>query len=514
MSAAFAIKPVEPIPLFDLTLELFEQLVNFINLDKRKTWVLKIQAKPDGSFDYVLKDKPFDADTAKAVSQSPKEKAKKKLLGKGSYGEVFAVKKESRDRYAKKFFLIGASCSPYQLEKKRFLEESGRELLSIIRECIMFSSLHPGFQRYRLAVESSSNHYQTRMTMDFLGKHDFYHYLSPGCKINPRAPKRWFRYFGQICQSLFEFHHKLKAAHLDVKPSNMFVLNSRELKLGDFGAALFESEFLSEGSSEKTTSWYRPIEAFMSSDSENSQNHGYWTDVYSVAASFLQVLGLDLEEICDICEGEDPDWDDISEILDTFLEESFTDQFLKPAKFSDLMIKNLCNLMKAMMAFGSKERFSYRFLGQLAEFFLATADILNKNPEKISAIKFPPELKTEVIRSRDYFKDSDVSGSRESKAKAEDAEKARMRKKIKLTARSDVDASPAGSGLVLTSGPSCSCDEPKLSPALPFFWGSLAGAGASGSQTITSEVLEATKAKEKDAGKDEEVESGDVLAKS
>ncbi len=447
----------------------FESLVAFLLLGQSPTWVLKAGVKTDAS---VSDSKSiFYLESYKLPGIKNKtRRSKKDFLGAGSYGEVYAHRKKEKGRYVKKEYVNNS----VQLLPRKFLEKMETELKAVLLEFIIFSKTYPEFAFfYRLAVDAGHNKYFTRMTMPFLGRQNAQYYLRSDL---PKMPvHQWFRYFGQICQTLFKLHHELKVAHLDVKPLNMLMLrNSRrayDFKLIDFGAALCEGEFEANGQREKTTGWYRPVEAFMGSESsKNPQNHGYWTDVYSVGASFLQLIDLDLEEIFNICSGDDPDWDDVTEVLENFLADDFVERFLKPAKISEEMIKNLTDLMRSMMAFGSKERFSYLYLGRLSEFFLEFSEVLKAGPEAIAKAEFPADLKAEVARSVSYLVDSDCED---------------------LFSLSDSDE---------TTGPAQSPEMPEGSPeskrsrvaepsptAFACVWGSVSGAGAPGREPPEAE---------------------------
>ncbi|XP_071961360.1 ubiquitin carboxyl-terminal hydrolase BAP1-like [Antedon mediterranea] len=146
---------------------------------------------------------------------------KVKVVGKGSYGEVWLVKhkKDKKNYVVKKLELRNAS------KKERVAAEQEAKLLSKLR--------HPNIVSYKDSFESDDGHLY--IAMGYCDGGDLYNKLKEqkGAALEEKQIVEWFV---QIAMAL-QYMHERNILHRDLKTQNIFLTKSKIIKVGDLGIA-------------------------------------------------------------------------------------------------------------------------------------------------------------------------------------------------------------------------------------------------------------------------------------
>ncbi len=117
--------------------------------------------------------------------------------------------------------------------------------------------------------------------MEFLKGHDVKQILSSSGRLDYETARKIIL---SICDTLAPVHAE-NIIHRDISPDNIYILDSGEIKLLDFGAARYESSANSKSLSVILKSGYAPEEQYRARGDQGS-----WTDVYALAATFYKML--------------------------------------------------------------------------------------------------------------------------------------------------------------------------------------------------------------------------------
>ncbi|KAG2499664.1 hypothetical protein HYH03_002601 [Edaphochlamys debaryana] len=145
-----------------------------------------------------------------------------KLLGKGSYGKVYKVERESdKQLYALKEADLG---SMSQAERADAVNE--------VR--LLVSMNHHNVIRYHEAFLQGN---KLCTVMEYAPFGDLRYYIGKGAKLRTPFPEEavW-RIFLQLCKGLQALHSQ-NIIHRDIKPANIFLCANDLLKIGDLGIA-------------------------------------------------------------------------------------------------------------------------------------------------------------------------------------------------------------------------------------------------------------------------------------
>ncbi|KAG2435017.1 hypothetical protein HYH02_012014 [Chlamydomonas schloesseri] len=145
-----------------------------------------------------------------------------KLLGKGSYGKVYKVERESDKQL-------------YALKEADLGSMSQAERADAVNEVRLLVSIgHHNVIRYHEAFLLGN---KLCTVMEYAPFGDLRYYISKGAKLRTPFPEEavW-RIFLQLCKGLQALHSQ-NIIHRDIKPANIFLCANDLLKIGDLGIA-------------------------------------------------------------------------------------------------------------------------------------------------------------------------------------------------------------------------------------------------------------------------------------
>jgi serine/threonine protein kinase len=337
------------------------------------TWVLKLQKIEDTLY-FKFKEKIILSASASASASASVDKGKSvppQILGEGAFGEVILQEKKkgpllAETLRAKKEFFDEVWCS-VSVPRRVSLSSFERTVSNSLREFFLFLALYgKDGEICRYAFDPFKGEFLGRIRMTFTLLEGASLYSS---SIEDFASWAWL--FGQACCQIASLH-RLKAAHLDVKLDNMLLDDEGRLYIVDYGSALFEEELEAAKAIPKTTPWYRPLESFRNRGRD--QRHGYSTDVYSVACSFLNKEGLCVGRFFDKNGNFVQTESEFSERLQNFLNNTFqrfmalSTGFIPEAQRNSEAL-SVCFLLNKMMEPDSKDRLPPPYLLAVGKYF-------------------------------------------------------------------------------------------------------------------------------------------------
>mmetsp|Transcript_14076 Transcript_14076/g.30512 ORF Transcript_14076/g.30512 Transcript_14076/m.30512 type:complete len:392 (+) Transcript_14076:244-1419(+) len=145
-----------------------------------------------------------------------------KVLGKGSYGKVYKVQRDSDEQY-------------YALKETELGNLNHMERMDAVNEVrILFSISHANVIRYH---EAFLNNNKLCVVMEYAPYGDLRYYIQKGQRLKAPFPEEavW-RIFLQLCKGLAALHSN-HIVHRDIKPANIFLCQNDLLKIGDLGIA-------------------------------------------------------------------------------------------------------------------------------------------------------------------------------------------------------------------------------------------------------------------------------------
>ncbi|XP_031549090.1 serine/threonine-protein kinase Nek4-like [Actinia tenebrosa] len=193
-----------------------------------------------------------------------------KLIGKGSYGEVFLAKhkKDKRMYVVKKVSLHKAS------EKERKAAEQEAKLLSQLR--------HPNIVSYRESFQGEQGF--LFIIMNYCEGGDLYSKLKAQ-KSTLLDEKQIVEWFVQIAMAL-QYMHEKHILHRDLKTQNIFLTRSKIIKLGDLGIA----KVLENSSDMATTLIGTPY--YMSPELFSNRPYNHKSDVWALGCCLYEMCTL------------------------------------------------------------------------------------------------------------------------------------------------------------------------------------------------------------------------------
>lgn len=193
-----------------------------------------------------------------------------KVVGKGSYGEVWLVKhrKDKKQFVIKKMELIRAS----KREKKAAEQEA--KLLSKLR--------HPNIVSYKDSFESDDGYLY--IVMGFCDGGDLYTRLKQQTNT-ALEEKQVVEWFVQIAMAL-QYMHERNILHRDLKTQNIFLTKSKIIKVGDLGIAR-----VLEGNNDMATTLIG-TPYYMSPELFSNRPYNHKSDVWALGCCVYEMTTL------------------------------------------------------------------------------------------------------------------------------------------------------------------------------------------------------------------------------
>jgi serine/threonine protein kinase len=215
-----------------------------------------------------------------------------KVLGQGGFGITYlCTKMDTNQVYVIKENIPGVAARRSKGELSfTWVDDSDKEAgagskawseENFIREATNLSQLkHRGIVAVSEAFRSSETG-TAYYTMTYVSPNSLSHVL----RQNVKRTKEWVLYMLAALLDSLQYVHGMKVLHRDIKPENILIANNGEPVIIDFGSARATE------ASHKTrivSVNYSPIEQMRGS------GEGPWTDLYSLAASFYQVIRMSM----------------------------------------------------------------------------------------------------------------------------------------------------------------------------------------------------------------------------
>ncbi|XP_030829270.1 serine/threonine-protein kinase Nek4 isoform X2 [Strongylocentrotus purpuratus] len=193
-----------------------------------------------------------------------------KVVGKGSYGEVWLV----RNKKDKKQFVI---------KKMELLRASKREKKAAEQEAKLLSKLrHPNIVSYKDSFESEEGFLY--IVMGFCDGGDLYNRLKQqkNAALEERQVVEWFV---QIAMAL-QYMHERNILHRDLKTQNIFLTKSKIIKVGDLGIAR-----VLEGNNDMATTLIG-TPYYMSPELFSNRPYNHKSDVWALGCCVYEMTTL------------------------------------------------------------------------------------------------------------------------------------------------------------------------------------------------------------------------------
>jgi len=142
-------------------------------------------------------------------------------LGRGSYGEVFLVKKIANNKlYALKSI------------DKNFMKKEKKEHQVFVEREVLMKLNHPNIIKL---VSSFQDKLKLYFVLEYVSGGEFSDYL----RVNGKLTKEQIVFFSAEIINILEYLHNFGIAHRDMKPENLLLTADGHIKCIDFGTARF-----------------------------------------------------------------------------------------------------------------------------------------------------------------------------------------------------------------------------------------------------------------------------------
>jgi serine/threonine-protein kinase len=188
-------------------------------------------------------------------------------IGEGGMAEVWYAENRLKKKAAVKIMLRKFSDDPQVIA--RFENEAG----------IMVSLEHPNI---RAVYDYAFCEERPCIIMEYLEGTDLSAWLKQGKKVDEATVIEWWN----LSVNALQYTHQKGVVHRDIKPSNLFVTNSGDVKLLDFGIAKIKDNIsLTYTGMRIGTLMYMSPEQI-----KDSKHLDYKSDAYSLAVTFFHIL--------------------------------------------------------------------------------------------------------------------------------------------------------------------------------------------------------------------------------
>ncbi|PAA64197.1 hypothetical protein BOX15_Mlig019498g2, partial [Macrostomum lignano] len=190
-------------------------------------------------------------------------------IGEGAYGKAILVRKKSNNQ---RCVIKEVMLSRMRSQRER---ESAKQEVELLKQ---FD--HPSIVRYLDSfIEAGSLH----IVMEFCDGGDLSSKIS--AQRSPFPEEQVVEWFAQMCLALKYVHDK-HVIHRDIKPQNIFLMRSGQVKLGDFGVAKTLDCTLQLASTAIGTPYY------VSPEIVKSEAYNNKTDIWSLGCVLYELLTL------------------------------------------------------------------------------------------------------------------------------------------------------------------------------------------------------------------------------
>ena len=193
-----------------------------------------------------------------------------KVLGEGSFGKCYLVQ-------------AGSDSSKRVIKQVDLNPLSKPEQSEACKEAKVLEQLdHPNIIRFREVYKTKKN--KLCIVMDYADGGDLASKIKSQ-RSTPFPEDFILSVFVQLCLALKHVHDR-KVIHRDLKPQNVFLMQSGNVKLGDFGIAKVLSRTVEQAKTLVGTPYY------LSPEVVESQPYSFMSDVWSLGAILYEMCAL------------------------------------------------------------------------------------------------------------------------------------------------------------------------------------------------------------------------------
>ncbi|KAH9852188.1 Pkinase-domain-containing protein [Lenzites betulinus] len=158
-----------------------------------------------------------------------------RTIGKGSSGRVRLARHTKTGQYAAVKIVSKTALLNSRMSLCSLGEEAERILHSIEREIVIMKLIdHPNIMRLYDVWETSTELY---LILEYVEGGELFDYL---CNKGRLAAPEALNYFQQIIAAI-DYCHRFNIAHRDLKPENLLLDRHKNIKVADFGMAIWQS---------------------------------------------------------------------------------------------------------------------------------------------------------------------------------------------------------------------------------------------------------------------------------